>query len=314
MVAYPVAALDLTALIKNSELIVVGRVVALRDGGELTVSVNGQSVRAHRTFGTLKVTRMLKGGGGRARIDIEFFRDEWGMITPILIDEFGMFFLRHTGMNTYGPSDRNFPLLVALLNPPVSKVDPFDRVVSELVNVITSTSDVASRIQAIDALNNVRNVQARSALKRAARDAQLSVRLSAVASLVRQNDKASVDTAIEILLGSSQRYDQTLFNKLKVAIRAVNDPALATDLSRLLEAPDTTTRRAATYALRQMRTSAASKSLSKALNDSDREVRYQAVIGLAEITSDYQWGPALEIYLKDENLYLKHWKDWSKNR
>jgi hypothetical protein len=73
------------------------------------------------------------------------------------------------------------------------------------------------------------------------------------------------------------------------------------------------TRRAVAYALRHAGTKEAVPGLAVGLNDPDREVRYQAVIGLAELTEpepgqEGLWGPAVDKFEQDELLYLNYWR------
>jgi hypothetical protein len=52
--------------------------------------------------------------------------------------------------------------------------------------------------------------------------------------------------------------------------------------------------------------------LSKLLYNSDKEIRYEAVMGLAEITGQGSWGPAVNIFNSDEQRYLTYWREWAK--
>ncbi|MGH9905253.1 MAG: hypothetical protein ACRD8U_06660 [Pyrinomonadaceae bacterium] len=67
-------------------------------------------------------------------------------------------------------------------------------------------------------------------------------------------------------------------------------------------------------ALRQMRVSEAIDGLVVALEDNDRDVRYEAVVGLAEFTGQSAWGPAIWVFQRDEQTYLAHWIEWAKAR
>ncbi len=56
------------------------------------------------------------------------------------------------------------------------------------------------------------------------------------------------------------------------------------------------------------------ESLVIALNDNNRQVRYEGVIGLAELTGQDQWAPAIGTFESDEQKYLDHWKEWARTR
>jgi hypothetical protein len=70
----------------------------------------------------------------------------------------------------------------------------------------------------------------------------------------------------------------------------------------------------AAAALRHTGVDAAMEPLSIALQDSDREVRYQAVLGLATITGKAEWGPTLNLFERDEQRYLTYWRERMRRR
>ena len=85
-------------------------------------------------------------------------------------------------------------------------------------------------------------------------------------------------------------------------------------LTRLLGAQETETRRAAAAALAHSGSRAALEPLSLALNDADAQVRYNAVVGLADLTGQSDWRPNMDVFQSEEDKYLAHWKDWALKR
>ena len=69
-------------------------------------------------------------------------------------------------------------------------------------------------------------------------------------------------------------------------------------------------RQAAAHALRDTRSQRALAALILGLYNSDFEVRYYAVIGLAEITGTPQWRPLESDFKARESEYLTYWKSW----
>ncbi|MGH9823877.1 MAG: HEAT repeat domain-containing protein, partial [Blastocatellia bacterium] len=67
-------------------------------------------------------------------------------------------------------------------------------------------------------------------------------------------------------------------------------------------------------AIAHIGTQAAIDPLTRALYDSDQDVRYYAVSGLSRITGEYSWGPGPDYYKPREDHYLNHWKEWAKAR
>jgi len=82
-------------------------------------------------------------------------------------------------------------------------------------------------------------------------------------------------------------------------------------LSRMAHAKELETRRAAASALRHTGAKSALAPLAYLLNDNDLQVRHEAIVGLAEITGDLEWGPNLDLFQSQEQQYLKHWCDWA---
>jgi len=94
----------------------------------------------------------------------------------------------------------------------------------------------------------------------------------------------------------------------------VRAPAAIPELARLVVGGDVETRRAASEALAEIQDSAAVAPLIAALDDADREVRYHAVVGMAKVTGQAEWGPSPPGFMADEGKYIQHWKAWSKKR
>jgi HEAT repeat protein len=63
-------------------------------------------------------------------------------------------------------------------------------------------------------------------------------------------------------------------------------------------------------ALRAMRSPAALNALSAAIDDADRDVRYRAVAGLAELAGENDWLPSMPEFIANETRYLEHWRAW----
>lgn len=66
----------------------------------------------------------------------------------------------------------------------------------------------------------------------------------------------------------------------------------------------------AASALSHMEEGKAIPTLAHALNDTDQNVRYRAVMGLSGITLNRKWGPAYAQFKENEQKYLDFWKQW----
>jgi hypothetical protein len=81
-------------------------------------------------------------------------------------------------------------------------------------------------------------------------------------------------------------------------------------LAALLSHSDVRLRRAASLALSRIPEGACIPFLVRVLDDTDQEVRYHGVSGLARITLKRDWGPPLPAFRKDEQKYVAFWKSW----
>jgi len=119
------------------------------------------------------------------------------------------------------------------------------------------------------------------------------------------------------MLSSGQETDQNLVNQLAHAVGfGVKDPKATPVLVRLLRAPKANVRRGAASALRNIGGKEAIGPLVEALEDSDDEVVWSAIMGLAEITGDLDHGPGAqeEFKGKQKENYVNYWRNWAKAR
>ena len=93
------------------------------------------------------------------------------------------------------------------------------------------------------------------------------------------------------------------------SISDVKDVRAMPSLIRLLHSNDVYIRRGAVTALRNIGNTEAIIPFSQALADSDQEVRYKAVMGLAVITGEKEWATTIERFKEDEQPYITHWRE-----
>lgn len=315
--AIPIPALDLPALTREANLIVVGEATGVLEAGRETIDVHGQLIPARRMVATLRVDRAVKGQPNAMFISVGFLiPDQFLGYRGIAPNQHGMFFLRATRQPSYVVLDPYYPFIVASRDAPTAKGDDLDRVIGEVAQVlVTPGVSRDEREQVIDVLARVETATATAALQRAARDLDPSLGLRAAAALLRRGDLSTFDKVVDVLLHPPQHMETDLLRRLAFAIQdGVKDPSAIPALTRLLRARDIQTRRGAAAALRHTEVEAAIEPLSMALQDSDREVRYHAVFGLAVITGQYEWAPSADVFERDEQRYLTHWREWVKTR
>ncbi|MGI6296102.1 MAG: HEAT repeat domain-containing protein [Armatimonadota bacterium] len=86
-------------------------------------------------------------------------------------------------------------------------------------------------------------------------------------------------------------------------------PAMMAPVAAKLHSKSAEVRRIASFMLRQSKIDAAVPYLQSALDDSDSEVRYNAVFGIAMIKGDPKHAPSIVKFAEDEQAYVEYWKE-----
>ncbi len=309
----PVPALNVNALVSESDLILVGRVSAVSEREQTNVDVGGLSRTAMRMAASLHPDRILKGQTNEATIYFEFVKADFGPFKPVAAGQFGIFFLRRRS-GSYEVTSPYYPFLVAGPRQPTDTGNVLENVIAEFANVIKLNMPRPARIEAVDVLRQVSSKTATEALRHAVADPDLSVRMRAHAALLWRNEISAMNEAVDLLLSPPHGAEQYLVASLAASIEGVSDQDAIVFLKRLRSSRQPYVRRATAAALRRTGAAGAIQPLLLLLSDSDQQVRYQAVLGLAEITGQHDWAPAIDLFQRDEQPYLEHWKLWGKTR
>jgi hypothetical protein len=315
--AIPIPALNLPELTSGSALIVVGQVIGVSEDGAASVEVGGRSVPARRMLARLHVSRVLKGRADASDISFGFVIPDVPLgYAGVAANQFGMFFLRRSPQQTLEVANPYYPSIVAARDAPAVEGEAFEQVVAELAYVVTApkTSN-DERVRAVNILEKVLTPTVTRALKQAAQGEHGAVSVHAAAVLLRRNDIQPLEAAAKALLAPPQETEAGLRRTLAYSIRdGVSDERAVPVLARLLRADDVEVRRSAAAALRHVASESVIEPLSSALRDGDREVRYQAVLGLAAASGQSEWAPSVDLFEADEQRYITFWKDWLKVR
>jgi hypothetical protein len=315
-----VGGIDLSALCEKAELVVVGRVDGVREDGFATVIVSGMSYPAKRMVAQLAIEKVLKGQPSGGVLNLSFGLPTVRVMDmsppPAVAGQYQVFFLRRQGEG-YQVVDPDYPSVVANPGSPPTYGSVLDQVIAEVCYVLASPRATPDDKQkALGVLRGVPSPIVMTALKTATRDPVPDVRLSAMALLLHRNDISELVTAENILLHPPSDIDQNALDGLAFAIRfGVHDPKAIPSLTRLMAAKNVNVRIGAATALRRTHDGAAIKPLTQGLYDSDPDVLYQAVIGLAELTyTRGEWAPGEGLFLKDQKRYLDYWREWARSQ
>ncbi len=264
----------------------------------------------------LQVLRAIKGRVEKSVLTVSYFVPEVPMAySGVAVDDVGVFFLRHDN-NQYRFTSVYYPFLLASKRCAGNAEAPLRSLVSEFQCALNDADATSIRhLAVVDALNSIRTEDATVLLKLASASPEPAIRWRAIASLLLRNDITELNVAVTVLTGSSGSGLENTSHNLAFAIAAgVRNPEAIPSLRRMLHSTDVIVRRASAEAMRSMRSATAIDGLIELLNDSDPQVRYFGVIGLAEITGDDEWAPSTDYFIQNEAAFLLHWREWAKAR
>jgi HEAT repeat protein len=142
-----------------------------------------------------------------------------------------------------------------------------------------------------------------------------ALRLGAVAQLLLRDDLTGLQLAAEALLEPAEDPPSEIRKNLLAGVSmGVKDPLAVPILVTLLRQGGDPVRRAAAFALVHTASPSAIDALAQALGDPDHEVRYYAVMGLADITGQPDRRPSTFDFRDREASYLSYWKEWARGR
>lgn len=310
--------LDLFSLCDSADIIVVGHIPSIRMTKSTSIDIPGHHVPANLMSGEIIVEKVLKGDPPGSRLQFHFVlpvSPAGGMgYAGVPGNSYRLVFLKRSDQD-YNIASPYYPSFPAVPVPSVDGDNVADRVIAELAAVIESNNVPAQeRVNLLFELQQVDTVVLREALKKALGADDKTVRLSAAAALLQRNDLSGLVVGKQALLNPPPDVPVYIVRNLSSSIsRGLTDTRAIPGLGQILRnAPDAESRRAAAAALRKTGSVSAESLLLAALDDRDLEVRYYAVIGLAEITGQSEWRPLMDEYKSDEQRYLLHWQDWGR--
>ncbi|MFN7947557.1 MAG: HEAT repeat domain-containing protein [Blastocatellia bacterium] len=311
-----IPSLDLPTLTRESSLIIIGKVIAVRGGEKVAHLWQGHSLPARKFIVEVQPSRFHKGADTGNIAKFYFIQpDIFIGYETVSANQFGMFFLKRDAGNELTVTNPYHPMVVASPEAAPLSGDALNRVISEVIGVLVSSgSSTEDKVKAVAVLDRVRVPSVSDALRQAADSPEQKLRIAVVAALLKRNDISRLDTAVKTLTDPPANMDQHLLATLAVAVEGIRNPQAIPSLTPLLNSKFPRVRQSAACALRNTGDPAAIAPLIKALYDDERRVRYQAVMGLAEITEQYSWGAAVDLYNDNEEHYLTYWRSWAKQR
>jgi len=310
--AAPVPGLDVPKLVRDSEVIVLGNVDRTT---RLASPMSGSEQPAGLWEAEITVDQLLKGEDERAQMRCRFVGPtSSNAFGGLHASEYQLIFLRRE-KDHYVPTSPFYPSLSTVPMARVRGGSPLDRVAEVLESTLFSPSvGNATRIDVVRQLGTIQTTQAQAALHRALNEHEdAKIKAAAAAMLLKAKDLTGLGIAVSVL-SSTDPQDAQLRSEIVMTIAdgVVSTEAIPVILP-LLGSPAPELRRAAALALRHTGSRVAIPHLVSALSDEDASVRYAAVMGLAEITEDWDHAPSIGLFRADEAKYLTYWKKWGRS-
>lgn len=295
---------NLSKIVDQSDVIGVGNVLEVSDDRPRQVEI------LHPYEATVRVDKVLK-GSLPSTIKIKLIKKANAVRNGKSITQslYAMFFLKEESPKSYTLTDPTVEALVASDGVSGKEGDALARVIEVLAQVLRSNHSPADQAEAIAALASVNSQASNDALRLVLKSSNEELKLQAEVGLLRHNDVSVLKLVEETLLKPTNQTNAAAIGHLSFAIQlGVRDPSGIPILTRLLTSPNLEVRRAAAHGLRETRAPAAVAPLAAALNDTDQMVRYDAILGLSEITGDRSHAPSVDTFKRDEKKYLAYWQ------
>jgi hypothetical protein len=303
--------LDVSSLVSQADIIVIGQIISVTDRGPTTFDLGGGPIPATAFEAVLDVDQLLKGSPHAQNLLVDFDLPQ----TPIGIQsvksgQYGLFFLVAL-QNRLRFADPMYPSLPAVRNVKLAQGAVRDQVTVALGQVLTAPQvPDADLFWALDALGRLKTDLARDTLRQALKTSSGNIRLDVARTLVARNDMSGLPIVEDALLHPAG-LSESMFSNLAGSLGGLKDANSIPTLKRLLETNNQEIIKGAVIALRQSGTADALAPLSHLLDNSDERARYYAVVGMGEITRQDEWTPAFDEFRDHEAKYLSYWRDWA---
>ncbi len=262
---------------------------------------------------SVEILNVLKGNEAleSIRIQVPVLLPSWGSasLDGIPGNSIKLLFLRKIDSNVYQVTDPHHPSLPGI---PVSinSIDPFNNVASVECQVASSDSSTLNdRLDAIWSLDRVNAPCIVPTLRELDSERVPVLSLTSENELVKRGDTVSLNQAIIDALSTSVENPEYLRGNILHGIgEGKFDESAVPMLDELSKSDQVEARLAAARALKNIGTKRCVPSLRSLLGDSSGEVRYVAVIALADIYGMPKRHPSIPEFRKHEEKYTGYWK------
>jgi len=304
---------------QRAEIICAGRVQAVHYEGDGTVSVAGQPIAGNWQVADFVIDHLIKGETAAKRIRVRYFvpRDSMrGIHFDVLPEERRclLFLVLMAGQeSTYALVNRTASVIPLSSNLPYgveASAAQSEHLKRELLEAI-ATEETWIAVAALRSLVQIGLADDKviEILKAASTGEDKAIAGTALAMRISLMDKTALPQSRAFMESGARPESQC--KEIGAALRQLTAPHFFSDLQQMIQSPAVLLRRGASYALRYADSDAMVPAFISALEDTDQEVRYNAVAGLASFTSKTgKWFPAYPVFIKNQATYIDLWKNW----
>jgi hypothetical protein len=311
---YPMPVQNIRYLAGRSTVIVKGRVLQVNELGAIKKETGNGVLTFQETTASVQVDRVLKGRVEGNVIAVEFLKNPEALPLTLEENEYALLFLQsgHDGRYTFAdPQVGKMP--ITSQNVPVADAaqTTADQLAAELFASLSDPNREMARLALVQ-VGNLGSVRSTQAIWDIATFGDADFQGLAHVALLRLGDYSLLDRAIRFAEQPVQDLEvMRLQLSVAEAIGDSRDRSVLPALNSLLASPSVSLRRAAAKALRTMSDPSSARFLVGALDDSDADVQYDAVMALADIVgASPDNAPARDIFDQDPAKYLGYWKNW----
>jgi hypothetical protein len=297
---YPVPVLNVRDLAEQSTVIVKGR----------TLKVNQALQEA---IALVSVDKALKGRVSGKIIAVRFSRDPAGSQMNLEEGEYAMLFLKSNPDGRYSFAEPQAGK-IAITSRNVAWADSQTTAVKLEAELFASLSDSNREVarSALAHVGDLQKVRSTQAIREIAAVGNPDYQGLAYVALLKLGDYSLLDRAI--IFAEQPVQDPEVWRPQMGVIEAISEieePSVLPTLHSLLASPLTSLRRAAAKAVRTISDPSSVPFMVRALDDTDVDVQYDAVMGLAAIDgSSSDNAPARDLFNHAPARYVGHWKVW----
>lgn len=311
---YPMPVQNVLHLASQSTEIVRGRVLEVRASGTIQKQTGSGLLTFYNKNALFQVDSVLKGKVEANPITVEFLENPEIPALTLEQDEYALLFLTNGPSGAYTFADPQVGKM-PITSAGVPSLELAQTTAGKLEAVLlASLSDPNPEIAraALEQMANLEHIQSTQPIRDIATSGPPEFQGLAYIALLRLGDYSLLSQAIRFVEAPAQDLsEQRRQSGVAHAIGDIKSKSVLPALHSLLASPDVDLRRNAARALRAMADPSSAPFFVRALDDTDADVQYDAVMGLAALAGPApDNAPARDVFDKNPGKYLENSKAW----